>query len=81
MAETRAARNQDYGCGVALTPPRPSVYSEQKLKAQKTDNPPKQKKPYVKPAFQCEKVFETLALACGKIYGTQPQCRFSGKSS
>jgi hypothetical protein len=32
------------------------------------------KKPYVKPAFQRQSVFETNALACGKIYDTQRQC-------
>jgi hypothetical protein len=41
----------------------------------------KEKKPYEKPAFRHEKVFETLALACGKIGATTPQCQFSRKSS
>lgn len=36
---------------------------------------PGSKRPYVKPAFQREAVFETMALACGKIRGTQGQCR------
>lgn len=35
----------------------------------------KPKKPYRKPEFRYEKVFETMALACGKITGTQFQCR------
>ena len=39
------------------------------------------KKPYQKPGFRSERVFETMALACGKISGTQAQCRFSLKSS
>jgi hypothetical protein len=39
------------------------------------------KKPYQKPAFRHEKVFETMALACGKISPTQFQCRFNRKSS
>ena len=39
------------------------------------------KKPYAKPAFQCEKVFETMALACGKLSGTQAQCKFNRKTS
>lgn len=34
------------------------------------------RKPYVKPAFQFEKVFETMALACGKT-STSGQCRFT----
>lgn len=41
----------------------------------------KAKKPYQKPAFQFERVFETMALACGKIRQTEAQCRFNRKSS
>jgi hypothetical protein len=39
------------------------------------------KKPYTKPEFRYEKVFETLALACGKLQGQQGQCRFNRKRS
>jgi hypothetical protein len=39
------------------------------------------KKPYRKPEFRYERVFETLALACGKISGNQQQCRFNKKAS
>ncbi len=39
------------------------------------------KKPYVKPAFRHEQVFETMALACGKINATQRQCRVNRKNS
>ncbi|MGO9641063.1 MAG: hypothetical protein ACLP1Y_07160 [Candidatus Acidiferrales bacterium] len=41
----------------------------------------KAKKPYQKPAFRYDRVFETMALACGKLNGTQSQCRFNRKSS
>jgi hypothetical protein len=41
----------------------------------------KPKKPYQKPAFRYDRVFETTALACGKLNGTQSQCRFNRKSS
>jgi hypothetical protein len=41
----------------------------------------KVKKPYKKPAFRWERVFETMALACGKIRQTEAQCRFNRKSS
>jgi len=34
-----------------------------------------EKKPYKKPEFRFEKVFETMALACGKIAVTQQNCR------
>jgi hypothetical protein len=39
------------------------------------------KKPYQKPSFRYEKVFETQALSCGKIAPTQPTCQFSNRSS
>ena len=39
------------------------------------------KAPYVKPAFRHEKVFETMALSCGKISATQQQCKSSTKKS
>lgn len=39
------------------------------------------KKPYHKPAFRHERVFETSALACGKMAGTQGQCQFNRKLS
>lgn len=41
----------------------------------------KKKKPYSKPSFQHERVFETMALACGKLHPTQGQCRFNRKNS
>jgi hypothetical protein len=39
------------------------------------------RKPYQKPAFRFERVFETMALSCGKINFTQGQCRFNRKTS
>jgi hypothetical protein len=39
------------------------------------------KKAYVKPAFQHERVFETMALACGKVSSTQSQCNTNRKAS
>ena len=39
------------------------------------------RKPYKKPAFLHERVFETMALACGKISATEAQCRFNRKNS
>lgn len=39
------------------------------------------KKPYSKPGFRFERVFETTALACGKISPTQAQCRTVRKNS
>lgn len=45
------------------------------------DPSPITKKPYQKPAFRFERVFETMALACGKINSTQFQCRFNRHTS
>jgi hypothetical protein len=39
------------------------------------------KKPYHKPAFRFERVFETRALACGKVSTTQAQCAHNTKNS
>jgi hypothetical protein len=39
------------------------------------------KKSYQKPAFRHERVFETLALSCGKVIGGTGQCQFSTKTS
>jgi hypothetical protein len=39
------------------------------------------KKPYTKPEFLHERVFETMALACGKVNPSQLQCRFVRKNS
>ena len=41
----------------------------------------RRKKRYLKPAFRHEKVFETMALACGKISGTQASCRTNRRNS
>lgn len=49
--------------------------------AKQGESAPKAKRLYEKPAFQYEKVFETMALACGKISPTQRQCRFNRKNS
>ncbi|HEV3208598.1 MAG TPA: hypothetical protein VGZ28_16735 [Terriglobales bacterium] len=42
---------------------------------------PTGKKPYQQPSFQYERVFETMALACGKIGATQKHCQFRRMSS
>jgi hypothetical protein len=39
------------------------------------------KRPYVRPVFRYERVFETMALSCGKIDTTQAQCRILLKLS
>jgi hypothetical protein len=39
------------------------------------------KRPYRKPEFRAETVFETSALTCGKMQATQLQCHFNRKHS
>jgi len=39
------------------------------------------RKPYHKPGFRFERIFETMALACGKVSPTQKHCQFIRKSS
>jgi hypothetical protein len=39
------------------------------------------KKLYQQPAFRHERVFETMALSCGKINATELQSRFNRHSS
>jgi hypothetical protein len=41
----------------------------------------KAKRPYQKPSFRHERVFETTALICGKMATTQGQCRFNAQNS
>ncbi len=60
-----------------------STYNQSDQPAETPDNEKPQslaKKPYQKPAFRYEQVFETMALACGKVNATQSQCRFNQKS-
>ncbi len=47
---------------------------------QNRDDAKPAKKPYEKPAFRFERVFETMALACGKAL-TTASCKQSKKTS
>ena len=56
--------------------------------SQANDNPPRNpsdkvetKRPYVKPAFRHEKVFEVMALACGKVTSVAGPCHSNRKVS
>jgi hypothetical protein len=57
--------------------------SEKPPSGRPTDSKPPAaaKRPYQKPAFQREQVFETMALACGKINPTAGACRAVRKNS
>jgi hypothetical protein len=39
------------------------------------------KKPYRKPSFRHERIFETMALSCGKVQSTESQCSKNLKNS
>jgi len=53
-----------------------SPVPEEKRPVQKSQT----RKPYKKPEFRVERVFETQALSCGKV-GTQSQCHLNRKTS
>jgi hypothetical protein len=52
-----------------------------KRKRTLSNAPARGKLPYQKPAFRHEGVFETMALACGKINPSQQQCKSLTKNS
>jgi hypothetical protein len=72
-----------------LSPTERSIYSdpmrqeqELRLKELKDLQPLSgKKKPYQKPAFRYERVFETLALQCGKTNNGVPHCMQMKKTS
>jgi hypothetical protein len=39
------------------------------------------RKPYVKPEVRHERVFETMALSCGKVQSTESTCHMNRKTS
>jgi hypothetical protein len=53
--------------------------SDQEPQASSTEKP--KLKPYNKPSFRFESVFETTALSCGKINATQLGCHLNRKKS
>jgi len=48
---------------------------------QAAENKSSAKKPYQKPEVRHERVFETMALSCGKVQNTQGSCRFNRRAS
>jgi hypothetical protein len=49
------------------------MLEQQGLRGQE-DVSPGPKKPYVKPEIVSEPIYETMALACGKVPGQSSQC-------
>jgi hypothetical protein len=58
---------------------RPSV-EEQEPKSL-TESSRSGKKNYKKPAFRSERVFETMALSCGKLSPAAPNCKHRRRAS
>ncbi|MBZ5665064.1 MAG: hypothetical protein LAO30_10720 [Acidobacteriia bacterium] len=54
---------------------------QEETAARAESTPTRGRKLYQKPAFRFERVFETMALSCGKTNSTQSQCRFNRKNS
>lgn len=49
--------------------------------ASAAENERADRKPYQKPAFRQERLFETSALSCGKVQTTQSGCHSNRKTS
>jgi hypothetical protein len=49
--------------------------------AEETASPRNERKPYRKPSYRFEQVFETMALACGKVQPTEFKCHFNRRNS
>jgi len=58
-----------------------SMNSEKAQKSSPASAGQPPRRPYVKPAFRHEQVFETMALACGKVVSTQQTCGTNRKFS
>jgi hypothetical protein len=64
-----------------MTDSSPPRRDREDVPASSGDTPARPRRPYVKPAFVREAVFETTALACGKINPTIRQCNLVRKNS
>jgi hypothetical protein len=54
--------------------------SQEGAAASAQSGPGRSRRLYQKPAFKFERVFETMALSCGKLSPTQFQCRIMKNS-
>lgn len=54
---------------------------EKQTQASAGDGTHSSKKPYVKPEVRYEHVFETRALACGKVQVFEGSCHFNRRAS
>ena len=71
------ALQQVAGCGILLK----YIAIPGRSRMQEKITTPRGKKTYAKPEVRFERVFETMALSCGKIDATQSSCTFNRKTS
>jgi hypothetical protein len=57
-----------------------TIKNEEVFAKGRAEKPLATRKPYQKPVFRYERVFETMALNCGKINPTQRGCAIVRKS-
>jgi hypothetical protein len=55
--------------------------AQRETPARSGSKPTRTRKAYQKPTFRYERVFETMALSCGKLSPTEFQCHFHTKTS
>jgi hypothetical protein len=63
-----------------MTPKKPSAEEQDQKSPTESQRAENEKRNYKKPAFRSERVFETMALNCGKI-AIQGQCRHKRRAS
>jgi hypothetical protein len=64
-----------------MTEPKPDSDMAERAPGDQKVGQGAKKKIYQKPSFQHERVFETMALSCGKLSPTEMQCHFNRKHS
>jgi len=81
MPERAIALSQEF-CGnrIALSL-MPMAQENRNLQGKDVNDPPPGRKPYQEPAFRHERVFETMALSCGKVEPTSFMCAHKRNSS
>lgn len=62
--------------GASMGQSEPKQWNEQANEAK-----PSPRRPYQKPEVRCERVFETMALSCGKVSATQGPCNLNRNAS
>lgn len=71
----------DRRAAIRRTPCWLGLMTDKNIKEEDNSGEDSPRKPYEKPEFRYERAFETMALSCGKMRGTQGLCRFNRKNS